>query len=95
MQEKELTRKLNSVGKAAFVENYETFQSYAKNLTSREECINILVTKNVSNYSGAGIRTGNAKLIFQARMEREALKIIIESNRLPFNIIDKARKLLN
>jgi hypothetical protein len=95
MQENELMRKLNSVGKAAFVEHYETFRSYAENQTSREECINILVSKKVSNDSGAGIRAGNAKLIFQAKMEREALKIITGSNRMPFNIIDKARKLLN
>lgn len=94
MNENELVRKLNSVGKTAFATCFELFQKYAAHKITRENCISQQVTKGISNENGAAIRCGNAKLIFEARMECEALKLISKSNRLPNEIITKAEKLI-
>lgn len=94
MNEQELTRKLNSVGKTIFVQYFHAFKMYADGMTSKEKCINLLVTDKVSNDNGAAMRCGNAKQIFQAKMERYALEIITKSNRLPDTIVDDARSLI-
>jgi len=91
----ELIRKLNSVGKAIFTEYYSIFQSYGKGNISKENCIELLVSNKVSNDSGAAIRCSNAKLILQSNMECMALKIITESKRLPINTIKTAKQLMN
>lgn len=54
----------------------------------------LLVSDKVSNESGAAIRCSNAILIFKAKMECEALRIVSKSNRLPSNIIVKAKELI-
>jgi hypothetical protein len=79
MNNEQLIRKLNSVGKKAFVENYETFQSYASGQMSRESAIDTLVSLCVSNEAGANIRVGNAKQIFNAGKQKAALIIICDS----------------
>jgi hypothetical protein len=71
MKADEVTRKLNSVGKAAFVANFSSFRAYASGAISREKCIDSLVAAGVSNREGAAIRASNAVLIFRAGMERE------------------------
>lgn len=95
MDEQELIRKLNSVGKKIFVEYFFTFQSFANRQLSRENCIELLVSNQVSNENGAAIRCGNAILIFQAKMECRALEIVIESARLPYNTVDTAQKIID
>ena len=94
MKTEELIRKLNSVGKQIFVKEFDLFQRYAARKISRNQAIGELVTRKVSNESGAGIRVGNAKLIFEAEKEMEALSIVIESKRLPVSVIEEARVLL-
>ena len=74
MNEKQLIRKLNSVGKKAFVENYRIFGSYATGRISRESAIEILVGSEVSNEAGAAIRVGNAKLIFDAQKQNGSVR---------------------
>ena len=64
MNGEELIRKLNSVGKRAFVENYEIFENFASGNLSRESAIELLVSSGVSNEAGAAIRLGNVKQIF-------------------------------
>lgn len=49
----------------------------------------------VSNEAGAKIRVGYARGIFNERRENDALKIIAKSARVPPEIRDKARLLLN
>ena len=95
MDEQELIRKLNSVGKKIFVEYFLIFQSFAKGMKSKEDCIDLLVANKVSNESGAAIRCGNAKLIFKAKMECRALEIVTESTRLSYDIIDNAQKIID
>ena len=94
MNEEELTRKLNSVGKKVFVENYETFQRFATGLFARESAIDILVSKGVSNDAGAAIRLGNAKQIFKANKQKEALEIICNSQRVPGQSLAEAERIL-
>lgn len=86
--------KLNSVGKAVFVEQFHVFEAFAHGRIARDDCIEHLVSQGVSNQSGAAIRCGNAVLIFRAKMERKALQIIAASGRLPSEIVETASKLL-
>ena len=94
MNREELIRKLNWVGKAAFIEYYSAFKAHGQGRMSREECIERIVADGVSNDSGAAIRCSNAKLIFQANKQCEILKIICDSERLSLGIINKAKQLL-
>ncbi len=93
MNKEELNRKLNSVGKQVFVEHFELFQKYAYERLSREQAIEELVSLGVSNDSGAGIRVGNAKLIFEAGKEMDALSIILDSKRIPSSTLAGALRL--
>jgi len=93
MNNEQLIRKLNSVGKQAFVENFNLFQTYASGRLSRDQAIKELVQLGVSNDSGAGIRVGNAKLIFDAGKEMDALSVILDSERMPPSVLAEARRL--
>lgn len=95
MNNTELVRKLESVGKQGFVDHFELFQRYASGRVSKEDCIGTLVDEGVSNEAGAKIRAGNAKLIFESRREREALRIISESQRLSGRVVNDAIALSN
>ncbi|WP_028584733.1 hypothetical protein [Desulfogranum mediterraneum] len=91
----ELNRKLCSVGKKVFVDNYDFFESYANGIISKEQCINKLISKKVSNHNGAHIRCSNAKIIFESKMEKEALGIILQSSRINEIVLLKAQNILN
>lgn len=95
MNDKELVRKLNSVGKAVFVEYFYDFQSYGNGDISKEECIERLVFNEVSNDNGAAIRCSNAKKVFQEGMQCDALNIIIDSKRLSVNVLRQAKQLIS
>lgn len=90
----DMERKLNSVGKQAFVEHYELLQRFAAGSISREDAIAKLVDQGVSNDAGAAIRVGNAKLIFENAWESEALRLVLASKRLPHTVVSEARNLL-
>lgn len=97
MNEEELIRKLNSVGRKQFINYFEVFQSYAKGRISKEDCIDRLVTDGISNENGAAIRCGNAKLIFEANRECRAIGMICDNwkqTKLSQDVIDKAMALL-
>ena len=94
MNTNDLIRKLNSVGKQAFVEHFDLFRKYASGQISRNEAINTLVVSKVSNEAGAGRRVSNAKLIFKANREADALGIILESKRMPATVINEAKRLI-
>jgi len=94
MNNEQLIRKLNSVGKKAFVENYEIFESYATGRISRDSAIDILVSSGVSNEAGAAIRVGNAKQIFNAKKQKAALNIICDSRRISRFTQAQAKSLL-
>lgn len=90
----DLIRKINSVGKASFVENFELFKRFVSGKIDRETIIEQLIQLGVSNRAGASIRVGNAKLIFEAGKQNEALEIIANSEKVPQSITTKARVLL-
>jgi len=94
MNENELVRKLNSVGKKAFVMCFELYRDYAEGIISRETCIERQVSLGLSNESGAAIRCGNAKAIFKGEMVCEALGLISTSGRLSVETINTAKELL-
>jgi len=79
MVRERLTRKLNSVGKEAFVIHYYLFKEYANNRITQEMAIQRLVGKGRSNQAGASIRLGNAKSIFGEKGNGEALIMVQES----------------
>ena len=94
MNQNELIRKLNSVGKQAFVENYDLFQRFSCGQISRENAIEELVRNGVSNQAGAAIRVGNACQIFIAQKQFEALRIIGRSSRMPYSVSALVKDLL-
>lgn len=95
MKPEELTRKLNSVGKRIFIAHYDLFKDYAQGRLPRNVLIRELVRLGVSNEAGAAIRVGNAKLIFEAHKEMEAIAIILKSERIPLSTRLAAQKLQN
>lgn len=80
-------RLLNSVGKAIFIKYYYNFKNH-----SRDYCI-MAFTEEYTDKAKSS-RTGHAQTIFRNGLEKEALKIIISSNRLDENIIQTARDIL-
>jgi hypothetical protein len=91
MEKERLIRKLNSVGKDAFVTHYYLFKNYANGKITKENAIQKLVDKGRSNVDGASIRLGNAKSIFNEISDCEALRIIQKSKRLSAGIIELAK----
>lgn len=91
----ELTRKLNSVGKGAFVSHFSLFKAYADGKISRQKCIDALLADGLSNEAGAAIRAGSAILIFRAKMEYQAAEVVLNSTRVPFTVVQAARTILS
>jgi hypothetical protein len=79
MNDDELIRKLNSIGKTAFVLYFDLFKSYSQGMLSKSEIIEQLVNQDVSNESGAAIRCSNAILVFRAGREVDALWLVLDS----------------
>ena len=94
MNEDGVIRKLQSVGKAVFVEYFCAFEDYAAGKMTRQACIDLLVRAAVSNDAGAAIRCGNAKALFDANRAIDALTIVAESERVPLPLVQSARKLI-
>lgn len=82
MKDEDLIRKLNSVGKVAFANNFSLFKLFAEGCISRQRCIDSLLLSGTSNEEGAAIRTSNADLIFRATREYDALLIVSTSTRI-------------
>ena len=82
MDKERLIRKLNSVGKEAFVDHYYLFKDYANNRILKDSAIQKLVGVGRSNEEGASIRLGNAKTIFTENGSCEALLMIQLSKRV-------------
>lgn len=83
----DLVRTLNSVGKAIFVKYYYDFKT-----KTREDCIACFVESFTDKAKST--RTGHAQRIFRENKHIEALNIIIQSNRLDSEIINRAKEIL-
>lgn len=97
MTNEELAKKMNSVGEAVFVEYFYDFRSYQKGVISKDECVEILVSNQVSNDSGAVIRCNYAKEIFEGNMESHAIGMICSKwgkTRLSADTINAAMHIL-
>lgn len=90
MDQDKLIRKLNSVGKEMFVRYYGLFKDYSNNNVTKRSAVERLVDDGISNEYGASIRLGNAKAIFEAGDNRDALRIILESQKLSPEVIRAA-----
>lgn len=89
-----LNRRLNSIGKAAFVKHFSDFKAYASGQLSKTGCIDKIVSAGTSNWDGANIRCSNAKMIFDANMQNQALELVVNAKRVPRDIIHRAKDLL-
>ncbi|WP_217523199.1 hypothetical protein [Vibrio metschnikovii] len=90
MDDKQLDRSLRSIGKECFVKYYELFQD--RNW-SKEDLIEHLIAVEGYQESGCITRISKSRRIFNDHREYDALDMVISSNRLPIEIIEKARKL--
>ncbi len=88
----DLTRVLNSIGKSIFVNYYYGFKSH----TSGNDLAQTLLEENprAKSLQAQQTRVSKAKQIFNAQLEKEALKIIIASKRLDAHTIKKAYEIL-
>ena len=91
MSNKKLDRLLLSVGKGVFVEYFDVFRK-CKGRADNSECIKGLARVGGSNIA-RGTRCSKAKEIFNSKLEKEALKICVNS-RIPSASKTKAAALL-
>ncbi|WP_219588240.1 hypothetical protein, partial [Vibrio parahaemolyticus] len=90
MDDKQLDRSLRSIGKECFVKYYELFQDPN---WSKEDLIEHLIALEGYQESGCITRISQSRRIFNDHREYDALDMVISSNRVPIDIIEKARKL--
>jgi hypothetical protein len=93
MDDKQLVRSLNSIGKACFVKHHELFRD--KSRTDPLSVVQFLMRYEKYEEAGATIRVSCARAIFNAGRQSEALSIIAKSGRIPWQSADKARRLLS
>ena len=86
-------RALNSIGKKCFIDYYEDFRC----CTDRNSLAHKLLSnnKNATSLSAQMTRINYAQWIFDNNYEKEALSIIINSNRLDDATKKMAREYLN
>ena len=86
-------RALNSIGKKCFIDYYEDF----KNCNDKEVLARKLLTNNsnATSITAQVTRINYAQWIFDNHKEKEALSIIINSNRLDDVTKRKAREFYN
>lgn len=98
MNEETLKNKLNSIGRAIFVECFSIFESYTNGQISKEDCIEELMQKYPDKQeSGCKICSSQAKLIFEADMQCRAIGIICDNwvqTKLSAETIEQAMLLL-
>ena len=86
-------RALNSIGKKCFIDYYEDFRSCTdKNALTQKILAN---NKNTTSPSAQMTRINYAQWIFDNNKEKEALSMIINSNRLDDVTKKKAREYFN
>ena len=87
-----LERALNSIGKQCFVDNFKLFRDCVnKNVLAQMLLEN---NPNANSLSAQLTRVNYACWIFDNHLEKDALKIVLASNRLSSTVQYKARLLL-
>ena len=88
----DLNKTLAAVGKTVFVNFYYDFKDFS---ISKDELAQKILTLNPGSKSdNQNFRIPRARHIFEAGKELDALRIIIESKRLPSVVIEKAKSIL-
>jgi len=90
MNDDQLERSLQSIGKSCFVEYFEMFTNSS---ISNEDLIDILMKNESYMESGAKTRVSQSRRIIKSGRAKDALKIISSSNKVPDAISNKAREL--
>ncbi len=91
MDDKQLERSLQSIGKKCFVDYFETFNDQT---LSKVEVIEILMKNEGYKESGCRTRETKARKIIKAKMTVKALINISKSSKLEDSTIKKANILL-
>ncbi len=90
MDDKQLERSLQSIGKECFVKYFEDFMnSRLKN----EDLIELLMSSEGYEESGCKTRVSQSRRIIAAGRADDALNIIMASQRVPHEVRQKAREL--
>lgn len=90
----DLIRLLNSVGKEIFVNYYYDFKN--QNINTKEFAIKLLEENPRANSLNAqNTRISKARKIFENGLEKDALKIIINSKKLNDAVKKKAETILS
>ncbi|MEY8304559.1 hypothetical protein [Anaerosalibacter bizertensis] len=89
----DVNRMLNSVGKKIFVDHYYEFKdlNISKDLLAKKL---LEENPNSKKLSGQLIRISFARKIFANNLQKEALEIILNSNRLDEKTIKKAEEII-
>lgn len=95
MSETDIGEKLETVGKAVFIECFDIFRRYTTSQITQEAAINEMWEKYPDKAeSGCKACLSGAKAIFKKEAECVAIKMICESRNLSDDIIEKANILL-
>ncbi|OCW96057.1 hypothetical protein [Alishewanella sp. HH-ZS] len=90
MNDDQLDRSLRSIGKACFVKYFAEFSDLA---ISSEDLIDMLMQQEGYTESGCKTRISNSRRIISSGRQDDALAMIIASERVEAEIVDKAREL--
>lgn len=90
MNDGQLERSINSIGKACFVKYFDNFSNKS---ISREDLIEKLMETEGYKESGCVTRVAQARRIIDAGRSKDALIIIASSNRVPLAVSKRANQL--
>jgi hypothetical protein len=92
MNDNQLERSLQSIGKKCFVKYFDAFNNQQ---LSNEDVIEMLMKNEGYEESGCRTRVTQARRIIKAKMIKSALTNISQSSKIEVSIIEKAKSLLN
>lgn len=90
MNNEQLERSINSIGKGCFVKYFEEFSNMS---ISKEDLIERLMKTEGYKESGSTTRVSQARRIINAGRAKDALLIIASSNRVPASVSKLASEL--
>lgn len=92
MDDRQLERALNSIGKGCFVKYYEDFRDVTK---SNEDLIELIKRNEGFTDTACQTRVTNSRRIIRAGLGIYALELISQSTRLDPSITQKAKRLVH
>jgi hypothetical protein len=92
MNDSQLERSIQSIGKECFVKYYNDF---ANNRLSNEDLIELLARKEGYKESGCKTRISQSRRIIHSGRAKDVLHDITKSSRLSEKVVARAKALLN